>query len=36
MTDEDRCGTLDDVRSDCREAAYLNIAMQRTHLAAGR
>jgi hypothetical protein len=32
MTDQDRRGRLDAVRSPCRAAAYLSIAMQRTPL----
>jgi hypothetical protein len=35
MTDEDRRGTLDGVESTCREAAYLNLRLQRTR-SAGR
>ena len=34
MTDEDRRGTLDLVKNTCREAAYLNLALQRTPAAA--
>jgi hypothetical protein len=36
MTDEDRRGTRDAVGRTCREAAYLNEAIQRTRLSAGR
>ena len=32
MTEEGRPGRLDVVRSTCRAAAYLNMAMQRTPL----